>query len=127
MNGESIARRRKPVEEPPGFQYLRATPTSRPEFESGTYGGYHRPKTVMVLCDAGPGFDPVRRTTAGETGRGFGLFSVGERLDLVGGRLEIDSAPGRGSGFILTAAIRAAGAGPENHAAPKARHAGIHG
>lgn len=33
---------------------------------------------------------------AGESGRGFGLFSVRERLELFGGKLEIQSAPGRG-------------------------------
>jgi len=53
VNGAPIARRCAPVGEPPGFQYLRASPTFRPEFESGTYGGYYQPKTVMVLCDAG--------------------------------------------------------------------------
>jgi hypothetical protein len=53
VNGKPIARRSKTPEEPPGFQYLRASPTFRPEFESGTYGGYYRPKRVMVLCDAG--------------------------------------------------------------------------
>jgi len=34
---------------------------------------------------------------------GFGLFSIRERLELLGGRLEIDSAPGRGSRFRLLA------------------------
>jgi len=53
VNGAPIAKRGKPVSEPPGFQYLRASPTFRPEFESGTYGGYYQPKTVMALCDAG--------------------------------------------------------------------------
>ena len=53
VNGAPIARRSKPVGEPPGFRYLRASPTFRPEFESGTYGSYYQPKTVMVLCDAG--------------------------------------------------------------------------
>jgi signal transduction histidine kinase len=40
---------------------------------------------------------------AGQIGGGFGLFSIRERLDLIGGNLEIDSAPGKGSRFILTA------------------------
>jgi hypothetical protein len=53
VDGEPIAMRRKPPEEPPGFQYLRASPTFLPEFESGTYGGYYQPKRVIVLCDAG--------------------------------------------------------------------------
>lgn len=32
---------------------------------------------------------------------GFGLFSVRERLVLLGGSMEIQSAPGQGSRFIL--------------------------
>lgn len=53
MVSPPIARRRKPPDEPPGFQYLPASPTFRPELESGTYGGYYHPKSVIVLCDAG--------------------------------------------------------------------------
>lgn len=53
VDGEPIAKRRKPPEEPLGFRYLRASPTFRPELESGAYAGYHRPKKVIVLCDAG--------------------------------------------------------------------------
>ena len=53
VDGAPIARRSKPPEEPPGFQYLRASPTFRPEFESGLYGGHYHPQKVFVLCDAG--------------------------------------------------------------------------
>jgi len=35
-------------------------------------------------------------------GGGFGLFSIRERIGLLGGRVEIDSAPGRGSRVALT-------------------------
>lgn len=30
-------------------------------------------------------------------GRGFGLFSVRERLDLFGGHMQVESAPGKGT------------------------------
>jgi hypothetical protein len=53
VEGAPIAKRSKPPEEPPGFQYLRASTTFRPEFESGIYGGYYHPQKVFVLCDAG--------------------------------------------------------------------------
>ncbi len=53
VNGESIAKHRKPPEEPLGFRYLRASPTFRFELQSGRYGGYYCPKKVIVLCDAG--------------------------------------------------------------------------
>jgi CheY-like chemotaxis protein len=55
----------------------------------------------VLVADEGTGFDPSRiRTEGGLTG-GFGLFSVRERVNYVGGHLEIDSAPGRGSRFTL--------------------------
>jgi PAS domain S-box-containing protein len=55
----------------------------------------------IVVADSGVGFDPATARPAG-AGGGFGLFSIRERLDLVGGRLEVESAPGQGSRFTLT-------------------------
>ena len=59
----------------------------------------------MLVSDEGVGFDPKAMLPAGEDGGGFGLFSIRERLELIGGRLEIDSAPGMGSRFLLTAPL----------------------
>jgi len=56
----------------------------------------------IEVSDAGPGFDPRELPPAGAMGGGFGLFSIRERLELMGGVLEIDSAPGRGARFILS-------------------------
>ena len=55
----------------------------------------------VTVSDEGAGFDPCRLLPAGDGG-GFGLFSIRERIGLLGGRLEIDSAPGRGSRVALT-------------------------
>jgi PAS domain S-box-containing protein len=60
------------------------------------------PGLSITVSDLGAGFDPSQLTKAGEAGGGFGLFSIQERLDLLGGSMEIDSAPGRGSRFTLT-------------------------
>ena len=57
----------------------------------------------ILVSDAGPGFDPAKLKNAGVDGGGFGLFSIKERLSLIGGSMEIDSAPGNGSRFVLTA------------------------
>jgi PAS domain S-box-containing protein len=54
----------------------------------------------IVVSDEGAGFDTIRRLDDNQTG-GFGLFAIRERLDLLGGCLQIDSAPGRGSRFTL--------------------------
>ena len=59
----------------------------------------------IVVSDSGAGFDPTALKMAGDSGGGFGLFSIRERLELLGGRMDIDSAPGGGSRFILTAPV----------------------
>jgi PAS domain S-box-containing protein len=56
----------------------------------------------VTVSDQGVGFDPAVMSRAGEEGKGFGLFSIRERLGLVGGKLEIQSAPGQGSRIFLS-------------------------
>jgi signal transduction histidine kinase len=63
---------------------------------------------TLVVADAGVGFDPHHLRAEGGTEGGFGLLGIRERLDLVGGRLEIASAPGQGSRFVLTVPLRPA-------------------
>ena len=56
------------------------------------------------MADQGIGFDPaglVDRAKAGQVG--WGLFSIRERMTLLGGRLDIESAPGQGTRFRLIA------------------------
>jgi PAS domain S-box-containing protein len=56
----------------------------------------------ISVADRGVGFDPAKlvdRSTGGQVG--WGLFSIRERLTLLGGRLTIDSAPGQGTRFQL--------------------------
>ncbi len=62
--------------------------------------------TALVVEDGGRGFDVAAWKAAAEAeegGAGFGLYSVQRRLELVGGRLEIESAPGEGSRIALHA------------------------
>jgi PAS domain S-box-containing protein len=54
----------------------------------------------VTVSDSGPGFDPAALRQVGEGG-GLGLFSIRERLGLIGGRVEIDSTPGQGSRIRL--------------------------
>jgi PAS domain S-box-containing protein len=61
----------------------------------------HEGEIRIEVSDDGNGFDPkVVRAREGTTG-GFGLFNIRERLELLGGGLEIESAPGCGSRFML--------------------------
>lgn len=60
-------------------------------------------KIRIAVSDAGAGFTPERLGDRSESGGGFGLFSIRERLKYLGGYMEIDSRPGRGSRFVLFA------------------------
>jgi signal transduction histidine kinase len=51
----------------------------------------------LVVRDSGRGFDPEAATALAATGRSLGLLNMGERAALVGGKLSIDSAVGRGT------------------------------
>jgi signal transduction histidine kinase len=55
-------------------------------------------ETVISVEDDGTGFDPSRITDALEGG--FGLQSMRERIEQIGGTLEIRTAPGQGTGVI---------------------------
>jgi PAS domain S-box-containing protein len=59
-------------------------------------------KSLQIqVSDAGQGFDPESLTPSSEIGGGFGLFSIRERLGLIGGNMEIDTAPGAGTRIVL--------------------------
>ncbi len=51
----------------------------------------------VVVADRGVGIDPeALPLSAGEDG-GFGLFNVREQIELIGGRMAVDSSPGAGT------------------------------
>jgi len=51
----------------------------------------------ISIADDGIGFDPTSIGALEQESEGFGLFSIRERARSLGGSLEIDAAPGRGS------------------------------
>ncbi len=63
----------------------------------------------IEVSDKGRGFDPEALRFREDVAGGFGLFSVRERLDLLGGGLEVESSPGRGSRFVLWVPLPVAG------------------
>ena len=77
----------------------------------------------ITVTDEGLGFDPVEVDERAKVNQvGWGLFSIRERLTLLGGRFDVESAPGRGTTFRLIAprdvAHRPVGAkSPLSHAA----------
>ncbi len=60
-------------------------------------------KITVTVQDNGVGFDPSRLRMEGGDSGGLGLLSITERLSYIGGYVEVDSAPGRGSRFKLVA------------------------
>lgn len=57
-------------------------------------------EATLVLRDNGRGFDPAKIQRA-ENEAGYGLLGVQERLELVGGTLAIESAPGQGTTLLV--------------------------
>jgi PAS domain S-box-containing protein len=58
----------------------------------------------ITVTDDGIGFEPSRLDSRSKDGQvGWGLFSIRDRLSLLGGRVDIDSAPGRGTRVHLYA------------------------
>ncbi|NQU43674.1 PAS domain S-box protein [bacterium] len=63
----------------------------------------------LVVSDAGNGFDATGLFERAERPRGFGLFSIQERLELLGGSMRIESNPGQGTRITLHASPDPAG------------------
>jgi signal transduction histidine kinase len=59
----------------------------------------------ITVSDRGSGFDTALLGRDEATG-GFGLFSIHERLRLMGGSLKVESSPDEGTRFTLTAPVR---------------------
>ena len=67
--------------------------------------------TIMVrISDDGRGFEPEWRVPS-STG-GFGLWSMLERAQALGGELNLESAPGRGTTIELAVLMSAAPGDP---------------
>ena len=61
---------------------------------------------VVSVVDAGRGFD-VREIQKPSTKLSYGLYSVHERMNLIGATLKIESAPGVGTSVLLMIPARA--------------------
>ena len=56
----------------------------------------------MVITDDGIGFDATTTMAVSKQSRGFGLFSIRERFHYLGGKINIETAAGRGTKILLT-------------------------
>ncbi len=74
-----------------------------------------RPQATCLrveVADRGAGFQPSR-SLAEARGAGFGLYSVGERLQLLGGRMTVQSKPRQGTRITITVPLSLKTAAPE--------------
>jgi len=62
----------------------------------------HDGQIETTVEDNGQGFDPSELRAEGGQSEGIGLFGIRERLTYFGGRMEIDSTPGKGSCFRMS-------------------------
>jgi PAS domain S-box-containing protein len=60
---------------------------------------------LIDVTDDGVGIDHQQLTTSREKSKSFGLFSVRERIECIGGSLRIDSRPNRGTRVSLTVPV----------------------
>ena len=73
----------------------------------------------ITVADDGVGFHVDEVLSSPSRGRSVGLFNLRERLDYMGGTLEIESEPGRGSRFVLIAPLKT-----ERHATKESHNGG---
>ena len=78
---------------------------------------FEKEQITLTVADQGKGFIPALK------GQGFGLAGITERVELINGRVEIDSAPGKGTTVTVIAPARPGGvlppaAGQETAAGP---------
>jgi signal transduction histidine kinase len=59
--------------------------------------GADEKRLLVEIEDDGRGFDPKSVELPSETGRGLGLMGMRERVEILGGTMQLDAAPGNGA------------------------------
>src|SRR6185369_14637369 len=65
-------------------------------------------RLLLVVADDGKGFEPAPDVTQSPGTRGFGLFSIRERLHHLGGEITVDSTPCCGTRVTVAAQLQEA-------------------
>ncbi len=82
------------------FNIVKHAGTNQAKVKIGRSG-----KNVRIeVSDQGAGIDPSRVQAKGSAS-GFGLYSIRERLLLIGGQMEVESAPGQGTRVSMIAPV----------------------
>ncbi len=64
---------------------------------------YMEDRVVIDVLDDGDGFDPaaIAAPVGPQDVRGFGLTAMRERVEQLGGRLAVETAPGEGTAIVV--------------------------
>jgi signal transduction histidine kinase len=65
-------------------------------------------RLLIEIEDDGVGFDPAGIERSHDSMRGIGLLGMRERLEILGGSLEVDSTPGEGTRIVFSVPLEAA-------------------
>ncbi len=84
------------------FNVVKHAKTDRAAVTLTKAGEHH---VQISVADEGAGFDPDRSQALKHHGTGFGLLSLRERLEWLGGRLAIESTPAMGTHITLLAPV----------------------
>src|SRR5690625_4098438 len=75
-------------------------------YEARMMVSYHEKELQITIEDEGKGFNMEEKEQMPTQEGGFGLFNIQERMNWLGGRFEITSAPEEGSHAELYAALK---------------------
>jgi len=84
------------------FNAVKHAGTSRAQVTLKKIAAEDKEQLCLCIEDKGNGFESSEIFVSGNMQRGFGLFSIQERIYLIGGSFEIQSSPGSGSAFTIT-------------------------
>lgn len=70
-------------------------------------GGIRGNTLTLEIEDDGQGFDPAEVRKPSPDGHGWGLLGITERVEALGGRVDLDSAPGQGVRVAITVTLPA--------------------
>jgi signal transduction histidine kinase len=62
---------------------------------------YMEDEVILDVQDDGVGFDPSQAAAQARMGHGYGLLALRERASQLGGRLDVESAPGEGTTVVI--------------------------
>jgi signal transduction histidine kinase len=65
----------------------------------------HETTLEVIIQDDGKGFEPSKARQAASKRASFGLQNFGERAEMIGGTMEIDSSPGKGTKITMIVPI----------------------